>query len=181
MNHDFLTIGFTLPEFFDGEAERIVRLLDTDIDLVHIRKPGAARDDMSRLIQAIPALYHPRLRIHDHFDLLNEFALGGVHLNSRNPEAPADCPSVTRSCHSLQELTMPLPDGSMPQYQTLSPIFDSISKPGYASRFNPMELTPIIKGMNVVALGGVTPDKLPLLRQAGFRGAAMLGCLWTQP
>lgn len=178
MSCDFLTIGFTLPEFTDGEAGRIIRLLDTDIDLFHIRKPGADRDGVRRLILAIPAKYHPRLRIHDHFDLMDEFQLGGVHLNSRNPKAPAGCPAVTRSCHSLPELTVPLPDGSMPQYQTLSPIFDSISKPGYYSRFDPMELAPFIKGLNVVALGGVTPDNLTLLRQAGFRGAAMLGCLW---
>ena len=31
----------------------------------------------------------------------------------------------------------------------------------------------------VVALGGVTPDSLELLRQKGFFGAALLGYIWS--
>lgn len=179
MSRDFLRIGFTLPEFIDGEAEQVVRLLDSGIDIMHIRKPGAELPRLRELIGSIPERYHPRLRIHDYFDLTHEFRLAGVHLNSRNPLPPRDCASVTRSCHSLQELDVPLPGGGMPEYQTLSPIFDSISKPGYSSRFDIDGLRPYILGKNVVALGGVTPDRFGLLRDAGFLGAAMLGCLWT--
>lgn len=179
MSHGFLRIGFTLPDFFDGEAGRVVRLLDYGIDIMHIRKPGADMARFRALIKDIPESYHPRLRIHDHFDLINEFRLAGIHINSRNPEPPDCCASVTRSCHSLQELSAPLPDGRMPEYQTLSPIFDSISKPGYSSRFDIDTLRPHITGRNVVALGGVTPDMFDVLEKAGFIGAAMLGSLWT--
>lgn len=179
MNHGFLRIGFTLPDFVEGEADRMVALLDSGIGIMHIRKPGADMARFRALIKDIPESYHPRLRIHDHFDLINEFRLAGVHINSRNPVPPDGCTSVTRSCHSLQELDIPLPDHRLPEYQTLSPIFDSISKPGYSSRFDIGTLSSYIKGRNVVALGGVTPDRFGLLEEAGFIGAAMLGCLWT--
>ncbi len=65
-------------------------------------------------------------------------------------------------------------------YVTLSPIFDSISKPGYKSAFNLENISRYIRGKKVVALGGVTPDKFPALRDAGFFGAAMLGHFWQQ-
>lgn len=182
MTGHFLRIGFTLPIIFPGgvntEAAHITELLDGDIDIFHIRKPGTDINYVRNLIKAIPPAYRPRLRIHDYFDLATEFGLGGVHLNSRNPIPPADCHSVSRSCHTLKELDMQLPDGRMPEYQTLSPIFDSISKPGYDAKFDLSSIHPYIIGKRVVALGGVTPDSFAPLRQAGFIGAAMLGCLW---
>ena len=63
---------------------------------------------------------------------------------------------------------------------TLSPVFDSISKQGYRSAFDPDSLRPWLEGKRVVALGGVTPERIPLLRDAGFSGAAMLGYFWNQ-
>ena len=63
-------------------------------------------------------------------------------------------------------------------YVTLSPIFDSISKMGYVSKFRLDELPAALAGKRVVALGGVTPEAFPALREAGFIGAAMLGWLW---
>ena len=67
----------------------------------------------------------------------------------------------------------------------LSPIFDSISKKGYASAFSPSQLEEAasqgIIDHQVVALGGVTLDKLPLLESWHFGGAAMLGSIWQQP
>ena len=64
----------------------------------------------------------------------------------------------------------------------LSPIYASISKRGYEAAFTPEMLrTAADEGMiddKVVALGGVTPDKLPQLQVLGFGGAAVLGALW---
>ena len=63
----------------------------------------------------------------------------------------------------------------------LSPIFDSVSKQGYASAFTDNALKQAsrdgIIDNKVVALGGVTPDKINYLRQLNFGGAAMLGCV----
>lgn len=174
----FLVIAITKPDFFDGEAEQIATLLEDNVDYVHIRKPRATVAEIRELIQAVPAKYHHRLRIHDHFVLATEFGLAGVHINGRNPAPPVDVRSVTRSCHSIGELHEPAPSGCVMEYQTLSPIFDSISKPGYQSGFNLDEIRESINGLNVIALGGVTRDRFPELAEAGFAGAAMLGAAW---
>lgn len=81
---------------------------------------------------------------------------------------------MTRSCHSLAELH----DCDEYVYSTLSPIFPSISKPGYKADFQLVNLPNTIRECNVVALGGVTPDKTPMLQALGFEGAAYLGYVW---
>ncbi len=66
---------------------------------------------------------------------------------------------------------------------TLSPVFDSISKRGYASAFALPQLEMAraegIIDDKVIALGGVTADRLPAVRRMGFGGAALLGAIWS--
>ena len=170
----FLKIAITAEQFLDNEPAKIRHLLDSGIDFVHIRKPRASKEELRCLISCIPSSYHPRLKLNDHFELIDEFELGGVHLNSRNPAAPAEAKSISRSFHNLDELE----DCARYDYVTLSPIFDSISKIGYRSAFNLDKLKDKIENKNVIALGGVTPDTFPILRDKGFVGGAMLGCVW---
>ena len=125
-------IAITTPGFRENEAGEIRRLLDGGWWRVHIRKPGSDPESVVRLLREIPRGYYPRLSLHDHFPLAGEFGLGGVHLNSRNPRAPRGWNGlVSRSCHTLEEIQQ----GDEYDYQFLSPVFDSISKPGYLSRF----------------------------------------------
>jgi thiamine-phosphate pyrophosphorylase len=67
-------------------------------------------------------------------------------------------------------------------YLFLSPIFDSISKQGYCSNFSIELLREAqaegIIDNKVIALGGVTPRKQPLLESLGFGGYAMMGAVW---
>lgn len=167
-------IAITHPYYFEGESEAICRLLDRGWWRVHVRKPDTSPAELARLLGSIPDSYRQSLSLHDHFDMAEEFALGGIHLNSRCPLAPARWRGlVSRSCHSLDEISR------YPQldYLTLSPIFDSISKPGYRSRFDIDSL----KGADlskVFALGGVTRLRLGDVKSAGFAGAAMLTEAW---
>ena len=157
------------------EASQICAIISGGWDRVHLRHPGASRAEMRELIAAIPVDMHPYLVIHDHFSLAGEFNLGGLHLNRRSPIPPDDYRGpLSRSCHSLEELET---SNSM-AYMTLSPIFDSISKSGYSSAFTPGQLARIggLPG-RLIALGGVTPERIRLLRRYSFSGFAMLGAL----
>lgn len=175
MKEKFLIIAVTTPVEYPGEAERITELLDSgEADIVHIRKPAWDAAKTEKLIRQIPERLYPRLRLHDHFSLAEKYNLGGVHLNSRNLSAPATIKNLSRSVHSLDEIER----YQELDYLTLSPIFDSISKPGYKSNFDLKELKDKITGKRIIALGGVTPEKIPSLREVGFIGAAMLGHFW---
>ena len=67
-------------------------------------------------------------------------------------------------------------------YMSLSPIFDSISKKGYKAAFSAAELEEArLRGIidqRVMALGGVTFDKINEVKRMGFGGAMILGDAW---
>lgn len=83
-------IAVTFPYFFEGEDTAIRRLIDSGWFRVHIRKPDAKKDDVAGLLCKLPQNYRHAISLHDHFQLAEEFGLGGIHLNGRNPEIPAD-------------------------------------------------------------------------------------------
>ncbi|GHV12504.1 thiamine phosphate synthase [Fibrobacterales bacterium] len=68
----------------------------------------------------------------------------------------------------------------------LSPVFDSISKEGYKSKFSREELKNGIadwrklnKTTKIYALGGVDDENIKELPELGFDGAAILGAVWN--
>lgn len=172
MDNKFLIIAITPEIFFEGEADKISQILrNGEADIVHIRKPGSNKNQVADLIENIPLELHCRLKLHDHFELLDNYDLGGIHLNSRNPFPHPKAKAISRSIHAIEEIS----EAKDFDYYFISPIFDSISKEGYKSNFDLKELAEIIKDTRGIALGGVTPDKLPALMETGFYGAAMLG------
>ena len=172
-------IAVTTPNFWQGEAQAITELLAArGFSRVHIRKPGARSDEVERLLREIPADLRPRLSLHDCHHLALQELAGGVHLNGRNPEPPDGFTGIlSRSCHSLEEVRR---YADTVDYLFLSPVYDSISKTGYRAAFTIGELAASgLLGEKVMALGGVTPERLAELHHAGFGGAAMLGAAWS--
>lgn len=174
-----LWIAITSPSFHDGEASFINMMLSHGVDMVHLRKPDASEEDCAALLEALPADVRSRMVIHDFFELAGHYGLHGIHLNARRPAVPSWYTGhVSRSCHCFDEVKI---WKQSCDYVFLSPIFDSISKPGYGAAYNEKEITEAaaagVIDRKVVALGGVTPEKLPYLNRLGFGGAAMLGCV----
>lgn len=175
MADKFLLIAITSPGIVCNEAVRLVSLLNNGFHYLHIRKPLWKKHDIVALIEKIPDKYHSRLILHDFHELIENYNLGGLHYNSRNPYRHNNIP-YSASCHSKEDI-LKWPDA---RYVFLSPIYNSISKPDYKSAFNLKKISPDIIGHKVIALGGVTPEKLPDIKAAGFAGAAMMGFLWSE-
>lgn len=175
MAERFKIYVFTSPSSIEDEAKKLTSLLEAGVDTIHIRKPDWSMREVKNLIEDIPYEFRKKLRLHGHFELLNEMNLAGVHLNSRNPNCPYNAMSKSISLHSEKELG----SASSYEYATLSPIFNSISKKGYKSKFSLDQIENKISGKNIVALGGVTPANLFLLKEKGFSGAALLGYIWN--
>ena len=175
-------IVITSPGFLQGEADFIDRLFGHGLDRLHLRKPGADIGECRRLLDGISREWLPRIVVHDNFGLCREYGLGGVHLNGRNPMAPPNHEgSVSRSCHSLEEISRYKGECD---YLTLSPIFNSISKQGYMAAFEPEQLAAVrdsgLIDRRVIALGGVTLENIPRVRELGFGGVAILGDVWQR-
>ena len=89
---------------------------------------------------------------------------------------------MSRSCHSLGEIAACKEENI--DYMSLSPVFDSISKKGYRSAFTRDELLEAhrlgIIDERVLALGGVTFDRINEVLEMGFGGAMILGDAWIR-
>lgn len=168
-------IAITVPYFFNGEAKKITSLLLNDgFWRVHIRKPDATPEQVYNLLRDIPGDLYPRISIHDQFNIAKDMGVGGIHLTRRNPIPPAYWSGlISRSLHSIEEINTKHYD-----YAFLSPIFPSISKPGYVGNFDNKRLTDNLNE-NIFALGGVSPAKFDTLQALGFSGCAMLGSVWS--
>lgn len=173
-------IIITPPESVKDEAIICNSLFSHGLKLLHLRKPGAKITVYENFLQQIAPSYRNRIVIHEHYELAEKYRLYGIHLKSgkgKEFKQYSGIPHISISCHSVEELsTLPF----QPAYCFLSPVFDSISKTGYQSRF---PVLPDLSGINfpVIALGGISPGKTVLCRNAGFKGIAVLGYIWEHP
>ena len=172
-------IAITKPYCENDEAAFIRRLFESGFDIVHLRKPEADINYCRTLLEKLTEEERKKIIVHDYHILYEEYSLKGIHINKNITTLPEGYQGFkTRSCHSLEEVKMYKNDFD---YVFLSPIFDSISKVGYKSAFDENVLRKAseqgIIDEKVVALGGVTFDKIPYLKELNFGGAAMMGSL----
>jgi thiamine-phosphate pyrophosphorylase len=180
-------IVFTAPKNFTGEAELLNLFLKDRFLTLHIRKPHFSEVDMRVFLSNIEFKYHAQLIIHDFIHLLSEFKLKGFHCTRRflstsdksilELKEKYPTKSFSKSCHSLEELT---PNSGF-NYVFLSPVFDSISKKDYQSKFDLKEVTETLKSntSKVVALGGVSTSNIQQLKKCRFIGVGVLGSIWN--
>lgn len=173
-------IAITTPKVTDEDAIIIRQLLARGIHSVHLRKPDSDVDGCRRLLAELTAEERAKIIIHDYPELYYEFSLKGIHINRNVTSLPQGYNGFrSRSCHSFEEVIKYKDNYG---YVFLSPIFDSISKAGYKSCFSDEELQNASReGViddKVIALGGVTLNKMDYLRKLKFGGAAMIGAIY---
>lgn len=108
----------------------------------------------------------------------------GIHYTERG-RPPPPLPrrgtlSQSTGFHTLADLDQDWGPGL--SYCFLSPVFDSISKQGYAAgSFDQERLSSALARPArppVIALGGITPDRVPQVHAMGLDGVAVIGAVW---
>lgn len=173
-------IAITSPEVIDADEYIIKGLIKKGIDVVHLRKPDSCIHQCRNLLAKLTDKERGKIVVHDYPELYYEFSLMGIHVNKNVTSLPEGYSGVkTRSCHSLEEVEMYKDDYD---YLFLSPIFNSISKKGYQSNFTDEKLRQASRNgvidHKVIALGGVTFEKIPYLQSLKFGGVAMIGAIY---
>lgn len=187
----FEIIIISPPDQEESEKGVLLDLFKSGLNTFHLRKPHWPSDALEAYIHSIPEIYHARLVIHSHYALAAKYKLKGIHLtesSKKDQAAIAQLKSwqglrLSASFHSLEELNR---HRRKYAYVWLSPIFDSISKADYKSRFDlkmieqRLQLWHTRKSYvpQVVALGGINADNIGQIQQTGFAGAALLGSIW---
>ena len=151
---------------------------------VHLKLPAWSVDSVRFLLKEFSSSERKSLVLHSYYELALELGLSGIHINSWYKEFDnvllnkirTSNLSISKSCHSLQELQ----DGESFDYLVFSPVFSSISKENYHPKVSESKLTETLKKVPtpVVALGGVTPNNYSILFELGFKGAMLSGFVW---
>lgn len=178
-----VTPDWLLGGSIESEQEILNSILaEGKVDRISLHHPLLDEHSTRRLLEGLDLKNNHKITLHDHYDLaLDDYIAGGIQLNSRNRfnknRYIEKGFSVSRSCHSIEELLEAERDQIDYSYVTLSPIFDSISKPGYRSAFDLHRLRDVLPFIEppVVALGGVKEEHFDALKEAGFEGAALCG------
>lgn len=174
-----------------NEVAIVNELFAMGLQRLHLRKPAFTVEDHRDYVNAIDERYHPRIVLTGSFELLSEFSLGSIHLNSalRNDKAMWDrieglpTKTISTSFHSWDEIRE---NEFQYGYVFISPVFDSISKQGYKAGIDlagAMEVKREFAKSNkycpaIIGLGGVGREQLSPLYENGFDGAAFLGAIW---
>jgi Thiamine monophosphate synthase len=194
----FLLAVITLPGFFPGEVELLEGMFEAGLEKLHVRKPGAAGNDMADLLERLAPGWASRLVLHGMPELACQYGIpqihgavelmdgkgrsgggpvvGAFHGGSLAEGGPG--PAISTSVHSWEEFKA-LPAGLA--YAFISPLFDSISKPGYKANTALLRQPEGTLACMPVGLGGIGADTIEAMIGRGWKGAAVLGWVWEQP
>ncbi|MCL9804165.1 thiamine phosphate synthase [Flavobacterium amniphilum] len=169
-------IVITNPVAVHNEISIIRSLFESGLELLHIRKPDYSEAEMISLLTAIGSDFNSQLVLHSHHHLSGSFGINRLH----NPEAEIEKANfaLSASTHSIAEFNALENNYG---YAFLSPVYPSISKPGYHSEINLLESVKERTNFNtkLVALGGISQQNITKTLKAGFDEVALLGTIWN--
>lgn len=149
-----------------------------------VRLPGASSADQLRAVDRVHALTRPpeaATIAHGDPGLARIGGAHGVQLRARDL-APRDARQVLGdgwvglSVHSVEQARAARDEGV--DYLVAGAIFETQSHPGQSGRGLEWLAEVVAVGVPVFAIGGVTAERLPALRDAGAWGVAAIGALW---
>lgn len=154
------------------------------VDLVQIREPGLSDRTLGALVTNATAAARgasTRILVNDRVDIALAHGADGVHLKADSVPAPRVREHagtnwiIGRSVHDLDEGRAAAAGGGL-DYLLLGTIFETASKPGR----KPLGATALGTAaaalpLPVLAIGGVTPARIPALAATGAAGAAAIG------
>ncbi len=166
-------------------VERVALLAEAGVNLVHLRERDLESGELLRLAERCVAAIggrQARLLVNDRTDIALAAGAGGVHLRGDSIPAsrarellPPGC-LVGRSVHGVAESVSIAREGGV-DYLVLGTIFETPSKPGAGGPVGLAELTraSIAVQVPVLAIGGVTEDRLDAVASTGASGFAAIG------
>ena len=150
-----------------------------------LREKDLPPDDLAALTQALKPIaetYGARLALAGSAADAFTCGLDAVHLpRDGDPKAArgllGETALIGLSAHDLAEAERAAAAGA--DYVTLSPVFESPSKPGYGPALGLDGLGELARRLPlpVLALGGVTAERVASLREAGAAGVAVMGAV----
>ncbi|MFV5700518.1 thiamine phosphate synthase [Flavobacterium sp. XS2P12] len=180
-------IVITSPILIANEIDTVHSLFENGLELLHIRKPDFSEAEMIFFLSEIKSDFRQQLVLHGHHQLATEFGIHRIHFTEKM-RAETSEESLKKS--KEREFKLSTSIHKMVDFEKLSdvfdyaffgPVFESISKPNYISD---IDFEKELKQRNtkktaLIALGGITSDKIKTALEYGFEDVALLGTIWN--
>lgn len=143
---------------------------------VQLRVKGADRARLAALVEAVGPLGVP-LIVNDHLGLGD-----GAHLGQGDGPFPSSFVGLRgRSTHTLDQLRAALDEGV--DYVGFGPVWTTSTKVGAlpARGLDALARAVALSTVPVVAIGGITLERLPELRATGVAAWAIISGIWDAP
>ena len=188
-----MTSPGALPRLHAITDERIARRPDLDSiaqrltdgggDQLAVHARGRALSGLEHFDLACRLSAHPpaRLIVNDRLDVALAARAAGVQLTRsslepRNARALDPAWWIGLSVHDLEEATAAR--AAAPDYLLVGPAFPTATHPDRPSLGLARLAGIVALGLPVIAIGGVTVERIPDLRRAGVHGVAAIRALW---
>jgi thiamine-phosphate diphosphorylase len=166
----------------------VARAAREGVHLVQIRERDLDGGPLTHLVSASVAAVRgtrTRILVNDRLDVALAGGAHGVHLRADSfgasrvrSMAPAPF-LVGRSVHSVEQALAAVDEGGL-DYLIFGTVFESASKPGRAAAgLGALRAVSDATVLPVLAVGGITRERIPDVMAAGASGAAAIGMFDT--
>lgn len=180
-------IVITNPIPITNEIDTIHSLFENGLELLHIRKPDFSETEMNAFLSKIKLDFRQQLVLHSHHQMASAFGIHRIHFTEKTRIETSEESlknwkknrfSLSTSIHQMIDFEKL---SAVFDYAFFGPVFESISKPKYISNIDFKKELEQRKNneTSLVALGGITSDKIKTALEYGFDDVALLGTLWN--
>lgn len=176
--------GFRDQSAFERCLER--NIAAGKVDWIQIREKDMPARELVRLVRRVVAVAaaageHVRVLVNSRMDVALAAGAAGLHLPSGSPEAGVFRRIAPRgfligvSCHNAAELRAAEEGGA--DYAVLGPVYAPLSKPlGREGEMGVARFGELVRGVGipVLALGGITEERVGACIAAGAAGVAAI-------
>ncbi len=183
-----MVVAITYSTAIADEATIINNLFDEGLEILHLRKPDVAIDEIRLLVQKIKMQYYHRISLHQHHELAFDFGIKRLHFTETNRRKMSDemlmklkeeSYILSTSIHDVKEYNSL---STAIDYTFFGPVFNSISKLGYSAVIADDFIFPVqANHSKVIAIGGINATNILKAKEMQFHGAAVLGSIWQKP
>lgn len=180
-------IVITNPILITTEIHTIHSLFENGLELLHVRKPDFSETEMNAFLSEIKSDFRQQLVLHSHHQLASAAGIDRIHFSEKRRIEMAEESlknwkesgyKLSTSIHNMMDFEQL---SNVFDYAFFGPVFESISKPNYASDIDFQKELHHRKNNKtaLIALGGITADKIKTALEYGFDDVALLGTLWN--
>lgn len=167
-----------------NEAALINELFDEGLPVLHLRKPGSSLKEMALLLHDINPLHYPKIALHQHHSIADNFGISRLHYTeTARKTVSQETLSEQRAEHVVSTSVHSLADyqglTEYFDYAFLSPVFNSISKPGHQAQSFAFRKSDKKLYTKLIALGGIDESNCSKAYEMGYDGIALLGAVWN--